>query len=122
MKNITIVDDHPLIRKSLLKLLIKNFNHINFDEASSGEEILDKLKNGFKTDLILLDLNMPGIGGIETCRKITKQYPGIKIVILTLNEECLYLDQVIDIGANAYVDKIESKEKIYSVIREQMVN
>jgi DNA-binding NarL/FixJ family response regulator len=122
MKKISmlIVDDHALIRKSLAKLISRKFTNLSFQEATTGEEALKQLEGGIKTDLILMDVSMPGMGGIEACRLINEGYPGNKVVMLTLNEEQPYIDQAMSYGACAYVNKIEKNDKLFTVIREQL--
>lgn len=119
--NVMVVDDHSMIRKSLSKLLLRNFDKIDVIEAKCGEEALEKLGSGLIPELILLDISIPGMGGIETCRRITNDYPDLKVVMLTLHDEQIYVNWARDCGVSAFIYKGES-HKLLKAVRDNLQN
>lgn len=111
-----IVDDQELFREGLLTLLsIKNDFEV-VSQSSSGEEaILAATK--FLPEVILMDLRMPGIGGVEATKRILQQHPGIKIIVLTTFDEDDLVFNALHAGAVGYLLKDVSPEKLYEAIR-----
>lgn len=115
--NILIADDHKLIRDG-----IKNYlnDYEDFDviaEAGNGKEVLEILKSGIRIDIILMDINMPVMDGLETTQLVLKEYPDIKILALTMINDKAYIKEMIDFGALGYVLKDSEKEEIELAIR-----
>jgi len=111
-----IVDDQELFREGLLTLLSvqKDFDVIS--QASSGEEsILSATKTN--PDVILMDLRMPGIGGVEAIKRILHQHPEIKIIVLTTFDEDELVFDALHAGAVGYLLKDVSPEKLFDAIR-----
>jgi two-component system KDP operon response regulator KdpE len=100
--NVLVVEDDGGIRQSLFETL----SALGFviGEASNGEEALMRLRM-IDYDAVLLDINMPGMGGIETCRKICQGYPHIPIIMLTVRDEEDDKVEALDAGADDYVTK-----------------
>ncbi|MFT7036124.1 MAG: DNA-binding NarL/FixJ family response regulator [Cyclobacteriaceae bacterium] len=117
---IMIVDDHSMIRKTLTKLLLKEIADCTVVEAESSEEAIQKLHEALNPDLIIMDISMPGMGGIEACRIITNCFPDSNVIILSLNEEQPYINQGMAYGASAFVNKTSSKKKLLHTIRDQL--
>jgi two-component system, OmpR family, KDP operon response regulator KdpE len=99
---VLVVEDDGGIRQSLFETL----GALGFavGESSSGEEALSRLPMA-DYDAVLLDINMPGIGGMETCRRISEAYPRLPIIILTVREEEDDKVRALDLGADDYVTK-----------------
>jgi two-component system KDP operon response regulator KdpE len=111
--NILVVDDEPQIRRVLRTTL--SFRGYTITEASSGEEAIDLVSKS-RPDLVLLDVNLPGISGIETCREI-RSWSDVPIIVLTVrNAE---RDKVIalDAGADDYVTKPFGIEELLARVR-----
>mgnify|MGYP000232909698 CR=1 FL=1 len=103
-KSLIIVDDHEFFRKGVM-LTLERFSFIKvIGEASSGTEFLDMIKKK-PADIILMDINMPGMDGIETTRKALQMNPNLKIIALTMFGEEQYLDSMIDAGASGFILK-----------------
>lgn len=100
--NVLIVEDDPGIRQSLLETLTALGFIIG--EASNGEQALSRLRM-MDYDAVLLDINMPGMGGIETCRRIHHSHPHIPIIMLTVRDEEDDKVEALDAGADDYVTK-----------------
>lgn len=103
-KSLIIVDDHEFFRKGVM-LTLERFSFIKvIGEASSGTEFLDVVKKK-PADIVLMDINMPGMDGIETTRKALQMNPNLKIIALTMFGEEQYLDSMIDAGASGFILK-----------------
>lgn len=101
---VAIVDDHSLIREGIKKLLeLEDGLEISF-LAEDGAEAIDKIERT-ETDVVLLDINMPNINGIETLKILKSKYPSVKVIMLTIHEATEYLIETINIGAEGYVLK-----------------
>lgn len=104
MINVLVVDDHDLIRAGLARML-KDDPHIKVvGEAASGEEALTAVRN-LQPDVVLMDLKMPGIGGLEATRRIKKSHERVRVVVVSAFIDDPFLDRVMDSGASAYVSK-----------------
>jgi DNA-binding NarL/FixJ family response regulator len=106
-----IADDHKIFRKGII-LSLRQYTNISFVlEAENGDDLLEQLKEN-QPDIILLDLRMPGKDGIETTKEISKMYPNIKILIITMFE---------DESANGYLLKNAEPAEIKKAIMEAYV-
>lgn len=116
--NIVITDDHKLFRKGIVALL-DDFDFIDeINEASNGVELL-ALLSGMKTlpDVILLDLRMPVMDGVEAQQKIRNLYPDIKVIILTMEDDEQYILHLISEGVNGYLLKNADPEEMEMAIK-----
>lgn len=110
-----IVDDHRIVIDGLKSILVEEGDIKISGEAESGEEALQLLQ-GHKPDVILVDLHMPGMSGIELTRKIYKKHPDINILMLTMNDEGTLINQSIEAGASGYILKNSSTEELLEAI------
>lgn len=121
MINVMLADDHVLIREGIKQLLEFDGSMKVIAEASDGIECLEKLKN-VKPDILLLDINMPNMNGIDVLKKLKEKNDSLKVLILTVHSEVEYLVKAVDIGANGYILKdsgsAELKQAINAVIDE----
>ena len=101
---VAIVDDHALIREGIKKLLELEDHFEIVALASDGFEALDAIKR-HKPDVVLLDINMPNMNGIDCLKKIKEQYSETKVIILTIHEDADYLIETVNIGAEGYILK-----------------
>ena len=119
MINVMLADDHVLIREGIKQLLEFDGSMKVIAEASDGIECLEKLKN-VKPDIILLDINMPNMNGIDVLKELKEKNDPLKVLILTVHSEVEYLVKAVDIGANGYILKdsgsAELKQAINAVI------
>jgi len=119
MINIFIIDDHELVREGI-KTLLDTYEDIEVvGEASDGEEALSKITNT-KTDIVLMDIKMPKMDGIEATRYITKKFPNLKIIILTSFVERKLIEEAIKAGAIGYLLKDASGEELVGAINKAM--
>ncbi|MCL5260787.1 MAG: response regulator [Gammaproteobacteria bacterium] len=108
---VLLVDEHNLIRKGIKKIIDETKKIKVIGEASSGEEALQLLQK-IAPDVVVLDLRMPGIGGLETTRKILHFKPQIKVLILTVCDDNLYPARALQVGALGYVTKDAKEEEL----------
>jgi two-component system invasion response regulator UvrY len=104
MITVLLTDDHVLVRTGIKRLLEDSKKVKIVGEASNGEESLD-LSLSLKPDVILMDVNMPGIGGVEACRRILERDPKQKIIVLTVYTEKTFPKRMLEIGAKGYLTK-----------------
>jgi DNA-binding NarL/FixJ family response regulator len=118
MIHIAIADDQLLFRKGMIGLLnsIPGFKVII--EAENGEDLLAKIAASEEiADVVLLDINMPILNGLETISKIKHNYPFMKCIMLTVHEEEKYIVKLIDAGANAYLPKNTEPDELERAIQ-----
>ncbi|HUJ22277.1 MAG TPA: response regulator transcription factor [Bryobacteraceae bacterium] len=113
---ILVVDDEPQIRRMMRTTLTSSGYQV--DEARTGEEALEKFR-AFLPDLVLLDLNMPGIGGLEACREM-RAGSDIPIIILTVRNAEKDKVEALDAGADDYVSKPFGMQELLARIRAQL--
>ncbi len=114
---IIVADDHVLIRQGLKRILGEDPNLKIIGEAGDGLELLNLLKRiGLTPNMIILDISMPNLSGIEATRQIKMVYPGIKILILSMHKDQEYLSHAISAGADGYLLKGDSDRELFSAI------
>jgi DNA-binding NarL/FixJ family response regulator len=112
---IVLADDHPQVRRCIKKLIEESPELKVAGEVSDGLELLEFLgKND--PHMVLLDISMPNLGGIEATRKIKANYPGIKVLILTMHNSEEYLRCALSAGADGYLLKEEADTAIFAAI------
>ncbi len=113
---ILIVDDQELFREGLFTLLSVQSDFEVIGQASNGEEAL-RLSSKFAPDIILMDLRMPVMGGVETCSRISHLFPKIKVIVLTTFDEDELVFDALHAGAVGYLLKDVSPDKLFDAIR-----
>jgi len=117
--SLAIADDQILFRKGL-KLLIHSFDGIELViEVSNGVELLSAVQQN-QPDVILMDLRMPEMDGLEATGKIKKLFPSIKVILLTMYDEEHLINHMMKLGANGYLLKNEEPEEVEFAIRSVM--
>jgi len=113
---ITIADDHSLFRKGLISMFKDMDDFRVIGEAGNGKELLKIIKQ--KTpDVILLDLKMPLMDGVEVTEYVRKNYPEIKIVVLTMYDNQKFIIHLVELGANGYLLKNTDPDEMEKTIR-----
>ncbi len=111
-----ICDDHQIIIDGM-NMLIKDADDIDVvDEANNGRQVMDVVARR-KIDLILMDINMPEMNGIETTQAVKEKYPSIQIIGLTMMNDGPIINKMLDAGASGYILKTCGKDELLTAIR-----
>lgn len=119
MIKVLLVDDHDLVRAGIRRLMEDHSATEGIEvvaEAASGEEAVDQVRR-YSPDIVLLDVNMPGIGGLEAARRILRVDPEVRVIALTVHEEGPLLKRMIDAGAAGYLTKGCEVSEMVTAIR-----
>ena len=113
--NVLLADDHKLLRAGLKLLLQRNPDFAVVGEAADGEQTL-QLYQQLEPDLLLLDLSMPKMDGLDCLREIKSRWPEAKVIVLTMHEDENYIKQAMQAGAAAYVHKSAADTDLFKAI------
>ena len=116
MIKILVVDDHALVRDGLKRILVDTPDMIVADEASNGEEVINKVGNN-DYDLVLLDISLPGRYGLDVLKQLKCTNPKIPILILSMYPEEHYAVRSLRAGASGYLTKQSSSDELIGAIR-----
>ncbi len=114
--SIMITDDHSMIREGLKSLLELDDDFKVIAEAVDGRDCLDKL-DVYKPDILLLDINMPNMNGLDVLKELKARKSKVKVLVLTVHNETEYLMKAVDIGINGYVLKDSESAELKKAIR-----
>ncbi len=112
---ILLVDDHPVVRHGLRALLGVQPDWEIIDEAEDGAEAVDKAQR-LNPDVVLLDISMPKMGGLEACRLIHQTVPTTEVLILTQHDSPQMLREALDAGARGYVVKSHAARDLLEAV------
>ena len=113
---VLVVDDHPIVREGICALLAVVGDVEVVGEAANGSEAIDMVRE-LKPDVVLMDIAMPIMGGLEANRRICREFPGTKVLILTQYDDKEYVLPVIEAGASGFVSKAAASTELISGIR-----
>lgn len=113
--SVVIADDHVIFRKGLVTILNEIPTLKVVGETSNGNELLDLLKTK-SVDIVLMDIKMPLMDGIEATRKVRSRYPKTQVIALTMHEEIGYFNKMIDAGAKGFLLKNTNKDQLQQAI------
>lgn len=113
---VLIVDDHTLVRDGIRSLLALTADIEIVGEAADGREALEKVRQ-LLPDIVLMDLAMPIMGGLEATRRIRREFPATKVLALTQYDDSEYVIPVIEAGARGFVTKMSSSSELASAIQ-----
>lgn len=113
---ILLVDDHAVVRAGLQRLLAALPGVVEVCEATTGREAL-ALARSKRPDLVVLDLNLPGLGGLELLRRMRSEHEAASVVVLSMHAEALYAARALRAGAVGYLSKNASPEELLEAIR-----
>lgn len=116
MINVLLVDDHQLIRSGIRRLLEASGDIQVVGEADSGEQALVRVRE-LNPDVVLMDIHMPGIGGLEATRKLLHHHPQVKVISLSVQRQDPYPEQLLAAGASGYLTKDCGAEEFILAIR-----
>lgn len=113
---IFIVDDHPILRQGLALLINQEEDMIFVGEASDATEAMSGVEK-VKPDLILMDISLEGTSGIELTKNILAKHPNMRVLIISMYDESVYVDRALQAGAKGYLMKREVTDHITTAIR-----
>ncbi len=116
MLKILIADDHSIVREGLKQVLADTSDMVVSDEAASTEEALKKALEG-DFDVVVLDISMPGRGGLDALKQIKSQKPKLPVLILSMYSEEQYVLRVLKAGAAGYLTKESAPDELIGAIR-----
>lgn len=116
MINIFIIDDHPMVLEGIKSLLVNDANFAITGTANNAFAALQFLKQHSEVDVVLLDINLPDINGIELCAKLLKEFPALRILAMSTFKEQSYISRMMENGASGYVLKSVSADELKKAI------
>jgi DNA-binding NarL/FixJ family response regulator len=116
---VIIVDDHSIFRDALKFVLAQSEDIEVIAEASNGQEFLDIIGD-YKPDIVLMDIAMPVLGGVEATREALKRYPGMKIIALSMYGDELYYFRMLEAGVQGFVLKESGSDELIKAIHSVM--
>ena len=116
MINILIADDHELIREGLKKILKKEADMEVLGEARNAQEVFDQVRNR-KLSIVLLDISMPGLSGLDVLTELRQKYPNLPVLILSMHPEDRFAVRALKAGAAGYVTKDSAVGELVKAIR-----
>lgn len=116
MHRILIADDHPIIRKGLVQILESAGIPLSIDEASNGKEAIEKFRLA-KYDIVMLDISMPGMSGLEALVELKTIRPSVPVLILSIYPEEDYAVRALKAGASGYLTKKSAPEELIVAVR-----
>lgn len=123
MIKIILAEDNLLVRDGIKMLLDLEGGIEVVGEASDGQEVVHLLESGREADLVLTDLNMPGMGGLELIQTLGKIRPQLPLVVLSMNHEKRYITEAFNAGAKGYLIKgLGSEELLFAISHVHMGN
>ncbi len=117
MIKVLLVDDHMLVRHGIRRILEDVGGIEVVKEVGSGEEAIEAVRK-IKPDVVLMDISMPGIGGLEATRRIAQIAPKLPVIIVTVHVEAPFPSQLLQAGAMGYISKGGSIEEMVRAIRD----
>jgi two-component system invasion response regulator UvrY len=116
MEKLLLVDDHPIVRTGLIRILEGSFPSIQIDEAENGQEAIAKIWE-YDYDLVLLDISMPGRDGLSVISQIKNIKPDLPILVLSILPEELYGPRVFSAGASGYLEKMHPSGELITAVQ-----
>ena len=117
MIKIILADDHKMILDGFRSIFAKEEDIVIIGEALDGEQVLDILKKE-EADVAVLDISMPNLDGLETTRKIKRDYPNVKILVLTMHIRKNYVQELIEEGVSGYIIKNKGINALVEAVRD----
>lgn len=113
---VVVADDHAIVREGVRLILAKERDIDVVGEAADGAQAL-QLVEGAKPDVVVMDISMPGMGGIEATQKVKERYPKVNVLALTMHEDESYVFQLLRAGASGYVLKRAAAHDLVQAVR-----
>ena len=121
MNRVLVVDDHAVLRRGIQSIVRTWPDWEVAGEAGSGEEAIH-LNSQLRPDIILMDISMPGIGGLEATKIICQQQPGAKVLLLTLHDSIEWVRSAFEAGARGYLLKSDTEAELIRALETVAAN
>ena len=116
MIKIIIADDHAIVREGLKQIIAETSDMMVADEASTGHEVLDKVRDN-EYDVVVLDISMPGADGLDILKQLKRERPKLSVLVLSMHPEEQYAVRVLKAGAAGYLTKESAPDELIMAIR-----
>lgn len=116
MVRVLVADDHAVVRQGLKHILADTFGMKVVAEAADGAGVLERLRGG-GVDVVVLDLSMPGMSGVEIIKQIRREYPSVYVLVLSIHSEDQYAVRVMRAGASGYLTKESAPGELVAALR-----
>jgi DNA-binding NarL/FixJ family response regulator len=113
---VLLADDHAILREGLASLIEKQQDILVVGEAEDGNECLEKT-SALIPDVVVLDIKLPGMSGIEVCKQLKTSHPLIRVIMLSMYEDFEYVNQSLQAGADGYLLKKVASSELVSAVR-----
>ena len=113
---ILLVDDHSVVRQGYASLLRGLLPEVEVSEAASGEQALQLVQDSIP-NLVVMDLSLPGISGLETTRRLRQRLPQLRVLFFSMHDELPLVRQALDAGAAGYITKNSAPEVLVEAVR-----
>ncbi len=114
-----IVDDHPIVRHGIVQLLSRHPDLRCDLEADDAQQALEILRRE-KIDLLIVDISMPGLSGLDLTRRVVSSWPTLPVLVLSMHEESVYAERAFAAGARGYLTKQGATEKLVEAVRRML--
>jgi DNA-binding NarL/FixJ family response regulator len=118
MINIILAEDQQLVRSGLRNILTREPEFNVTGEAGDGQQVLDLLESGVKADVLLTDIGMPKINGLEVAATVQARFPAVHVVLLTMQEEEKYIQKAFQAGVKSYLLKTTDADELIFAIKQ----
>jgi len=113
---VLVADDHAVVRQGIRQILADSPEFDIVREASSGAEVLELIRDG-RIDILILDISMPGISGLEVLKQVHREYPKTAVLVLSVHPESQYALRVMRAGAAGYLTKSSAPEEMLAALQ-----
>jgi two-component system invasion response regulator UvrY len=116
MIRILIADDHAILRRGLKEILMRELDAVTWGEAENGEQVIEQIQSR-DWDLLILDITMPGRGGLDVLKNLKALRPRLPVLVLSMHPEDQYGKRVLKAGASGYMNKESAPEELMKAVR-----